>query len=185
MQADHTFNNYDTEQFFDELFDEEGNPRVGARVLVNRINSLPAGELKQRQMAIDRALLRMGITFTVYGNQQGTEKIFPFDIVPRVVEAHEWQIIESGLKQRIEALNRFINDVYHDQEIIRAGVIPPEILAKAKSYRHQCQGLKPPNGIWCHITGTDLIRHSDGKIYVLEDNCDALQACRTFSKTEW
>ncbi len=170
MQADHTFNNYDTEQFFDELFDEEGNPRVGARVLVNRINSLPAGELKQRQMAIDRALLRMGITFTVYGNQQGTEKIFPFDIVPRVVEAHEWQIIESGLKQRIEALNRFINDVYHDQEIIRAGVIPPEILAKAKSYRHQCQGLKPPNGIWCHITGTDLIRHSDGKIYVLEDN---------------
>ncbi len=76
----------------------------------------------------------------------------------------------GGLKQRIEALNRFINDVYHNQEIIQAGIVPREILAKAKSYRAQCQGLKPPHGIWCHITGTDLIRHSDGKIYVLEDN---------------
>ncbi len=108
MQADHTFHQYQTEQFYDELFDSNGEPRPGARVLINRINSLPSGELKQRQTAIDRALLRMGITFTVYGNDQGTEKIFPFDIVPRVVEAAEWQMIESGLKQRIEALNRFI-----------------------------------------------------------------------------
>lgn len=170
MTADHTFHHYDVENFFDELFDEDGEPRAGARVLVNRINSLPPGELKKRQTAIDRALLRMGITFTVYGNEQGTEKIFPFDIVPRVVEAAEWQMIESGLKQRIEALNRFINDVYHDQEIIKANIVPREILAKAKSYRQQCHGLNPPHGIWCHITGTDLIRHSDGKIYVLEDN---------------
>lgn len=170
MQVDHTFNQYDTERFFDELFDGEGRPRVGARVLINRINSLPPGELKQRQTAIDRALLRMGITFTVYGNTQGTEKIFPFDIVPRVVEAAEWQLIEAGLKQRIEALNRFINDVYHDQDIIKANILPRAILTKAKSYRRQCHGLKPPHGIWCHITGTDLIRHSDGKIYVLEDN---------------
>ncbi len=84
--------------------------------------------------------------------------------------AEEWQTIEAGLKQRIEALNRFINDVYSNQEIIQAGILPREILAKAKSYRAQCQGLKPPHGIWCHITGTDLIRHGDGKIYVLEDN---------------
>ncbi len=170
MQADHTFHQYQTEQFYDELFDSNGEPRPGARVLINRINSLPSGELKQRQTAIDRALLRMGITFTVYGNDQGTEKIFPFDIVPRVVEAAEWQMIESGLKQRIEALNRFINDVYHNQDIINEGIVPREILAKAKSYRKQCHGLNPPHGIWCHITGTDLIRHSDGKIYVLEDN---------------
>lgn len=169
-ETEHTFDQYDSTQFFDELFDEKGQPRVGARVLINRIDSLPPGELKQRQMAIDRALLRMGITFTVYGDQQGTEKIFPFDIVPRVVEAVEWQLIEAGLKQRIEALNRFINDVYHDQEIINEGIVPREILAKAKSYREQCHGLNPPHGIWCHITGTDLIRHSDGKIYVLEDN---------------
>ncbi|MCC6511880.1 MAG: circularly permuted type 2 ATP-grasp protein [Pirellulaceae bacterium] len=170
MQADHTFHKYDREQFYDELFDQNGQPRMGARVLINRINALPPGELKQRQSAIDRALLRMGITFTVYGNEQGTEKIFPFDIVPRIVEAEDWQVIEAGLKQRIEALNRFIADVYHNQEIIQANILPREILAKAKSYRQQCQGLKPPHGIWCHITGTDLIRHSDGKIYVLEDN---------------
>ncbi len=170
MQSDHTFHRYDRENFYDELFDENGAPRAGARVLINRINSLPPGELKQRQSAIDRALLRMGITFTVYGNEQGTEKIFPFDIVPRIVEAEEWQTIEAGLKQRIEALNRFINDVYTNQDIIQAGIVPREILAKAKSYRAQCEGLKPPHGIWCHITGTDLIRHSDGKIYVLEDN---------------
>jgi uncharacterized circularly permuted ATP-grasp superfamily protein len=170
MQSDHTFHRYDRENFYDELFDESGAARAGARVLIQRINSLPPGELKQRQTAIDRALLRMGITFTVYGNEQGTEKIFPFDIVPRIVEAEEWQTIEAGLKQRIEALNRFINDVYTNQEIIQAGILPREILAKAKSYRHQCEGLKPPHGIWCHITGTDLIRHSDGKVYVLEDN---------------
>ncbi|MFO1062642.1 MAG: circularly permuted type 2 ATP-grasp protein [Pirellulales bacterium] len=170
MQPDHTFHHYQTENFYDELFDAEGKPRRGARVLINRINSLEPGELKQRQTAIDRALMRMGITFTVYGNDQGTEKIFPFDIVPRIVEAAEWQQIEAGLKQRIEALNRFINDVYNEQEILKAGVIPREILAKAKSYRKQCEGLKPPKGIWCHITGTDLIRHSDGKLYVLEDN---------------
>ena len=170
MQPDHTFQNYDPEHFYDEMFDPQGHPRSGARVLVQRINALPPGELKQRQTAIDRALLRMGITFTVYGNDQGTEKIFPFDIVPRVVEAAEWQQIEAGLKQRIEALNRFINDVYHSQDIVNAGVVPRDILAKAKSFRHQCVGLNPPGGIWCHITGTDLIRHSDGKIYVLEDN---------------
>lgn len=170
MQPDHTFHRYDRENFYDELFDESGAPRAGAHVLIQKINALPPGELKQRQSAIDRALLRMGITFTVYGNDQGTEKIFPFDIVPRIVEAEEWQIIEAGLKQRIEALNRFINDVYNKQEIIEAGILPREILAKAKSYRAQCQGLKPPHGIWCHITGTDLIRHGDGKIYVLEDN---------------
>jgi uncharacterized circularly permuted ATP-grasp superfamily protein len=170
IQPSHTFAHYDIENFFDELFDAQGDPRRAARVLVNRINSLQPGELKQKQSAIDRALLRMGITFTVYGNDQGTEKIFPFDIVPRIIEAAEWQIIEAGLQQRIEALNRFIDDVYHDQEIVRAGVLPQDILAKAKSYRKQCEGLNPPRGIWCHITGTDLIRHSDGKIYVLEDN---------------
>lgn len=170
ISAEHTFHGYLTEGFFDELFDSASQPRLGARVLVEKVNSLLPGELKQRQAAIDHALLRMGITFTVYGDQQGTEKIFPFDIVPRIVEAFEWKHIEAGLKQRIETLNRFINDIYHDQDIVRAGIVPRELLDKAKSYRHQCQGLNPPKGVWCHITGTDLIRHGDGKIYVLEDN---------------
>ncbi len=168
--SEHTFHGYDTEAFYDELFEADGQPREGARVLVEKINALLPGELKQRQEAIDRSLLRMGITFTVYGDNHGTEKIFPFDIIPRIVAAEEWQYIESGLKQRIEALNRFLGDIYHAKEIVRAGIIPENLLAKAKSYRKQCEGLNPPRGIWCHITGTDLIRHSDGKIYVLEDN---------------
>ncbi|MBL8852273.1 MAG: circularly permuted type 2 ATP-grasp protein [Planctomycetaceae bacterium] len=134
------------------------------------INSLAPGDLRRRQEEIERALLRMGITFTVYGDQQGTERIFPFDIVPRIVEAFEWSHIEAGLKQRITALNRFINDVYHDQTILKEGIVPRDLVLNAKSYRSVCQGLRPPNDVWCHITGTDLIRHSDGAIYVLEDN---------------
>ncbi len=183
--TEHTFHGYETENFYDELFDSDGQPRHGARVLVERINALAPGELKLRQEAIDRALLRMGITFTVYGDRQGTEKIFPFDIVPRIVEAEEWRYIEAGLKQRIEALNRFIGDIYHQQEIVRAGIVPRELLAKAKSYRKQCEGLNPPRGIWCHITGTDLIRHSDGKVYVLEDNLRCPSVYLMCYKTGW
>jgi uncharacterized circularly permuted ATP-grasp superfamily protein len=126
--------------------------------------------LGKRQEEIERALLRMGITFAVYGDTQGTERIFPFDIIPRIVEAYEWGHIEAGLKQRINALNRFIDDVYHDQQIVNDGIVPRHLLEKAKSFREACRGLKPPRGIWCHITGTDLVRHSDGAIYVLEDN---------------
>ena len=164
------FNTYDTEAFFDELFDENGRPRDAARILVDRINALPDYELQCRQDAIERALMRMGITFAVYGDQQGTEKIFPFDIVPRIISAIEWAHIEAGLKQRIRALNKFVDDVYHDQEIINDGVVPRELLEDAASYRPQCHGLNPPLGVWCHVTGTDLIRHNDGAIYVLEDN---------------
>ena len=97
-------------------------------------------------------------------------KIFPFDILPRIVSAEEWTRIENGLKQRIRALNLFIDDIYHGQKIIKDGVIPREIIFSATSYRKQCIGWNPPRGIWCHITGTDLVRHGDGEIYVLEDN---------------
>ncbi|APZ91630.1 hypothetical protein Fuma_01219 [Fuerstiella marisgermanici] len=165
-----TFKNYQTDNFYDELFYPEGIPRPGAELLVDAIDQLPASELRLRQEAISRALLRMGITFTVYGDESGTEKIFPFDVIPRVVEAIEWNHIEAGLKQRIKALNLFIDDIYHDQNIVKDGVLPAEILKKAKSFRPQCVGVNPPKGIWCHITGTDLIRHTDGAIYVLEDN---------------
>ncbi|REJ72703.1 MAG: circularly permuted type 2 ATP-grasp protein [Planctomycetota bacterium] len=170
MSQTHTFQNYELESFCDELFDADGRPRPGASLLIETINSLPPGELTRRKSAIDRALLRMGITFAVYGSEEGTEKIWPFDIVPRIVEAYEWSHIEAGLKQRIRALNLFINDVYHEQEILGDGVVPRDLLEDAKSIREPCRGLNPPRGVWCHITGTDLVRHSDGAIYVLEDN---------------
>ena len=110
-----TFGNYDTERIHDELFHENGTPRNGARLLIEQLNSMSIDEVIHRQQAMDRALMQMGITFTVYGAEEGTEKIFPFDLVPRVVEAFEWGHIEAGLKQRIQVLNRFIHDIYHEQ----------------------------------------------------------------------
>jgi uncharacterized circularly permuted ATP-grasp superfamily protein len=164
------FGQYDTGEFFDEMFGERTHPRVPARALIQFIDALPDGELLRRQRSAERALLNLGITFNVYGDSAGTERIFPFDLVPRIVSATEWEVIERGLKQRIHALNLFINDVYHDQKIVKDGVVPADTLQSATSFRAQCVGMKPPRGIWCHITGTDLVRDSDGQIYVLEDN---------------
>jgi len=164
------FKSYEMDGFFDEMFGENGEPRASARSLVNSIESLPEGELLNRQRAAERALLHMGITFNVYGERAGLEKIFPFDLVPRIVCAAEWIRIERGLKQRITALNLFINDLYHEQKVIKDGIVPAEIVFSSKAYRQQCIGFNPPRGIWCHITGTDLVRHRDGQIYVLEDN---------------
>jgi uncharacterized circularly permuted ATP-grasp superfamily protein len=165
-----TFNGYDTEGFFDEMFLPDGRPRPGTAVLQQRIDALSDGELFRRQQAAERALLHMGITFNVYGDSAGTEKIFPFDIIPRIINAEEWEQLEGGLKQRVHALNLFINDIYHKQKILKDKVIPEEIIRSAKSFREACIGLNPPQGVWCHITGTDLVRNRDGQIYVLEDN---------------
>ncbi len=164
------FKIYDTENFYDELIDSAGVPRPGARILVERIESLPDGDILARQKAAEAAMYNMGITFTVYGSDEGTEKIFPFDIVPRIVEARDWEYIERGLKQRIHALNLFLDDIYHDQKILKDKVIPEEMILTASSFRPQCVGLDVPRGIWCHITGTDLVRDRDGQHYVLEDN---------------
>ena len=164
------FDDYQVGPFFDELFQENGEPRSIGRALVNNIQSLPEGELLNRQRAAERALLHMGITFNVYGERAGTEKIFPFDLIPRIVSASEWHRIDRGLKQRITALNLFINDLYGPQKILADGIVPKEIIFSSKAYRKECLGFKPPRGIWCHVTGTDLVRHGDGEIYVLEDN---------------
>ena len=164
------FRRYDTEGFYDEMFQGDGAARAGAALLVQRITSLPDGELRRRQQAAEHALLTLGITFNVYGASDGTERIFPFDIIPRIVEAHEWASIERGLKQRITALNLFLDDIYHAQKIIHDGMIPAELVQSAASMRQPCVGLQPPRQLWCHITGTDLVRDRDGQIYVLEDN---------------
>ncbi len=164
------FDSYETEGFHDELFLADGSPRAEFRGLVDRINSLPEGDFERRQRAAERNLMHMGITFNVYGDDRGQEKIFPFDLVPRLVTSAEWDWIERGLRQRIRALNLFIDDVYHDRKIAKDGVIPEEIILSAQGFREQCVGLNPPHGVWCHVTGTDLVRNSDGQIYVLEDN---------------
>jgi len=164
------FTAYDTDGFFDEMFEADGHPRAGSALLVQRIHSLPQGELLQRQRAAEQALLHMGITFNVYGDEAGTERIFPFDVIPRIVEAADWALIERGLKQRIQALNLFIDDVYQAQHIINDGIVPAFLVNSAKCFLRPCVGLRPPRGIWCHITGTDLVRDRHGQIYVLEDN---------------
>src|SRR5579864_4570959 len=164
------FADYVTDGCFDEMFDEHSQPRAAARPLVEFMETLPDGELLRRQQSAERALLHMGITFNVYGDSAGTERIFPFDLVPRIVAASEWDHIERGLKQRIRALNLFLDDIYHQQKIVKDGVIPEEIIRSAKCFRAPCVGMSPPRGVWCHITGTDLVRNGDGQIYVLEDN---------------
>ena len=164
------FDSYKTEGFYDELFLADGTARSEFSRLVDRINSLPPGAFERRQRAAERNLMRMGITFNVYGDSRGQERIFPLDLVPRLVAAEEWDWIERGLKQRIEALNLFIDDVYHDQKILKDGVVPEEIVKSSQGFRKECMGLNPPHGVWCHVTGTDLVRNGDGQIYVLEDN---------------
>ena len=164
------FKDYDVGEFFDELINENGMPRPAAKLLIRDIESLPPGELQLRQQAAERALMEAGITFNVYSDSQGVEKTLPFDLVPRILPGTEWDRLERGLKQRILALNHFIDDLYHGQKILKDGVVPRELIESSQGFRQQCIGLKPPRGVWCHITGTDLVRHSDGQIYVLEDN---------------
>jgi uncharacterized circularly permuted ATP-grasp superfamily protein len=164
------FASYQIAGFHDEMFLADGAPRSGARLLKERIESLPDGELLARQAAAERLLLQSGITFNVYNDSAATEKIFPFDIIPRIIEAAEWNWIEKGLKQRVYALNLFIDDIYHEQKIIKANIVPEYLIQSARSFRRECIGLNPPQRVWCHITGTDLVRDCDGQMYVLEDN---------------
>ncbi|GAB4378099.1 MAG: circularly permuted type 2 ATP-grasp protein [Elainellaceae cyanobacterium] len=164
------FDQYDPGDFYDELFITQGEPRAEAALLIERINSLTFEELQQRQQAARNALFKLGVTFNVYSDNQGTERILPFDIIPRILSAREWETLERGLKQRIYALNLFLTDIYGEQKIVKDGVIPAELIQSATGFLKPCLGSTPALGIWCHITGTDLVRDRDGQWYVLEDN---------------
>ncbi len=164
------FNDYDPGDFYDELFVAPGQPRPDAIPLIERMTSLGIEEVLRRQQAAQVALFKLGVTFNVYSDNQGTERILPFDIIPRIVSAADWEVLERGLKQRIHALNLFLSDIYSDQKILADGIIPAEIVFSASGFLKPCMGLQPPGGIWCHITGTDLVRDRSGRWYVLEDN---------------
>lgn len=163
-------NEYGANTAFDELLDQDGQPRPAARALFDYLNALPPGELETRRAAVEAAILTMGITFTVYSEGTNIDRAWPFDIVPRTIAKSEWLRIEEGLKQRLTALNLFINDLYNEQRIVKDGVFPIEVLAGSKNFRAQCQGITPRFGVWAHICGTDLVRDKDGVVYVLEDN---------------
>lgn len=164
------FTNYQLDNFYDELFESRGKPRPGSKLLIERLESLSGESILAKQKAAETMLLQMGITFAVYGNEEGAEKIFPFDIIPRIIDGAEWDRIEAGLKQRIFALNAFIDDIYNGRRIVKDRVIPEDVILSSKTYRKECESFSPPHNIWCHVTGTDLVRDSDGTYYVLEDN---------------
>jgi uncharacterized circularly permuted ATP-grasp superfamily protein len=166
MPLDH----YNPESFYDELFLASGQPRPHAASLIEWMQQLPERVLQQHHETAQLALFNLGVTFRVYSDQQGVERIFPFDIIPRIIDASEWQWLETALKQRIRALNYFLNDIYGQQQIIQDGKIPIDIIESASGFLKPCMGIQPPAGVWCHITGTDLVRDKDGRWFVLEDN---------------
>ena len=164
------FDQYQTENFFDEMFTAGGAVRPHYQGVADALNAVTADEFRDKQTAVENAFMRGGVTFTVYDDAQGTERIFPFDCVPRVISAEEWDVVEKGLIQRITALNLFLHDIYHEQKIIKDRVIPPQYLLSAKHFRREFMHFSVPKDIYVHICGTDLIRDHEGRYLVLEDN---------------
>jgi uncharacterized circularly permuted ATP-grasp superfamily protein len=152
------------------MFSSPGVPRSHYQALFRTLLELPAEELKKSQQAADLSFLHQGITFTVYGNEQGTERVFPNDLIPRIIPGQEWQRIEAGLTQRITALNLFLQDIYNQGTILSDGVLPRELIYSCKHFRREMRGLPVPRGIYVSICGTDLVRLPDGSFAVLEDN---------------
>jgi uncharacterized circularly permuted ATP-grasp superfamily protein len=163
--------NYQVKGLYDELIRAPGRPRYSAKDLCKYLRSLSDAEIQERRAAAELAISVMGITFTVYSEEGGSiDRAWPFDIIPRVMPSNEWDRVDAGLRQRVQALNLFIDDIYHEQRIVRDKILPLEILSSSKNFRQQCVGIHPPFGIWAHICGSDLVRDKDGTVYVLEDN---------------
>jgi uncharacterized circularly permuted ATP-grasp superfamily protein len=164
------FEGYDPGEFYDEMFSGDARVRAHCEPLFQRFGGLNEKDFLARKAASELYFLRQGITFNVYHDERGTERIFPFDPVPRVIPAAEWDHLEAGLTQRIVALNLFLHDIYHEQQILKDGVIPAFYIEHAKHYRPEFRGVDVPEDIYIHICGSDLIRGTDGTYYVLEDN---------------
>ncbi len=162
--------NYKPSEFYDEMFDVDGRVRGHYESLRSRLIQLGGKKLSNLQHATDRAQLSLGMTFNVYSDNQGIERILHLDILPRIISSAEWDYLERGLKQRILALNLFIDDIYHDQKILKEKIIPKSLVFRSASFLKQCVGLNPSLKVWSHITGTDIIRGDGGQFFVLEDN---------------
>lgn len=162
--------NYQCGNFFDEMFSADGVVRPHYEVLGDRIARLSLKALVDKQQRLDQSFLEQGVTFTVYNNDAGTERIFPFDLMPRVIPMAEWEALEEGLAQRVTALNLFLYDIYHDQNILNDGTVPRELVENAPHFRPEMRGMDVPGDVYIHICGTDLIRDANGEYLVLEDN---------------
>jgi uncharacterized circularly permuted ATP-grasp superfamily protein len=168
--ASEAFRRYEFNGSYDEMFRSTDLPRKQYRPLYTQLLNLGADELRRSKQEADQSFFNQGITFTVYGSEKGTERIFPHDLLPRIITAAEWETIERGLTQRITALNLFLKDVYHEARIIEEGVIPAKIVYTCKHYRREMRGIKVPRDVYVTVVGTDLIRTPEGNFVVLEDN---------------
>lgn len=164
------FSQYDPSAFFDEMFGTGDQPLEHYEMLQQRFADFSEEKLSEKQQRVNSRFMQQGITFTVYGDDEGTERIFPFDLMPRIIPAEEWEMVERGLKQRIKALNMFLHDIYHDEEIIKDGIIPESVVKTAVHYRPEMKGVDVPRNIYMQICGSDLIRDDLGNYLVLEDN---------------
>ncbi len=161
---------YFLDHAFDEMFAGDGEIRPQYRELLETLTSIPRDELQRRKRSADVSFLTQGITFTVYGREEGTERIFPYDLLPRVITSAEWNHIEKGLTQRIIALNLFLHDIYNDGKILEQGFVPREIVYSCQHFRRQMRGLDVPRNVYIAVAGTDLLRLRNGEFVVLEDN---------------
>jgi len=168
--ASEAFRRYEFNGSYDEMFRSTDLPRKQYRPLYTQLLNLGADELRRSKQEADQSFFNQGITFTVYGSEKGTERIFPHDLLPRIITAAEWETIERGLTQRITALNLFLKDVYHEARIIEEGVVPGKIVYTCKHYRREMRGIKVPRDVYVAVVGTDLIRTPEGNFVVLEDN---------------
>jgi uncharacterized circularly permuted ATP-grasp superfamily protein len=170
VELDALFGDYPLDRAYDEMREAGGEVRPHYRALAETLARLPADELERRKQSADLAFLTQGITFTVYGRDEGTERIFPYDLLPRLVTASEWDRIERGLTQRITALNLFLRDVYSDGKILLDRVVPRELVYSCKHYRRQMRALEVPRNVYIAVVGSDLLRLANGEFVVLEDN---------------
>jgi uncharacterized circularly permuted ATP-grasp superfamily protein len=169
-ELERLFGDYTLDDAFDEMRERDGGVRTHYRALAELLVRLPAEELRRRKQSADLSFLTQGITFTVYGRDEGTERIFPYDLLPRLITAQEWQHIERGLIQRITALNEFLRDIYSDARILADKVIPSELVYSCPQYRRQMRGLQVPRNVYMAVVGSDLLRLRSGEFVVLEDN---------------
>ncbi len=161
---------YQTHGHYDELIGGDGAPRAAARVLAAYLEQLGIDRLKHHQQAAERAIVQLGITFTVYSEGRNIDRAWPFDVIPRTIPADEWARTEAGLVQRLTALTHFIDDVYNERRIVRDGVIPAWVIETSGNLLESCAGMHPAHGVWAHICGSDLVRDQSGTLFVLEDN---------------
>jgi uncharacterized circularly permuted ATP-grasp superfamily protein len=156
--------------FYDEMYTADQQVRPHYQAVASWLATQPPGALATKRAEADLIFRRVGITFAVYGSGAGTERLIPFDILPRLITRAEWSLLEAGLKQRVTALNMFIHDIYHEQNIVKAGVIPPGQIFRNAQYRPEMQGISVASDIYAHVAGIDIVRADEGGFYVLEDN---------------